>query len=189
MWAAGAREKDVAVAATDRQLRAFVRADQERCVWQLRCLQDLAMGPEEQRVQATHWVGYTVSYCKSVWAVSLGLGPSLRIRKPPRGQFLVAVIYIGAENGMCVVCGRHGPSQLYTTRFRSGELKLPLPLPGAFLAPLSLAYGVHSTHAGRGWGRVHPGLGRGRFHSDSLRLSPLLEDSDLQAVIAPSVLI
>lgn len=77
---------------------------------------------------------------------SLGLGRSLGIGGTSWGQVMMAVIYIGADRRTRAV-----PSQLHTTCFRSRELRLPLPRPGAFLARLSLAYVVHTTNSGRGW--------------------------------------
>lgn len=59
---------------------------------------------------------------------------------------MVAVIYLGTGSGTRAIRRR-----LHTTRFRSGELRLPLTRPGAFLVPLSQAYGVHSTDAGQVW--------------------------------------
>lgn len=47
--------------------------------------QDLAAVPERQRFTAPHWGGHRVPYCKSGWAVSLALGPSLQIGGPPKG--------------------------------------------------------------------------------------------------------
>lgn len=163
MWAAGAREKGAAVAATGTQLRAFVRADPARCAWQLRCPQDLAVGPEGQSVQAPHWGGHTVPYCKSGWAVSLGLGPSFRIRGAPRGQFIVAVIYIGAESGTCVVCGRHGSEPAIHNALPEPQAQPSSPAPWSF---------PHTAEPGL-WGALYryrtalgacsPRLGEGAF--------------------------
>lgn len=90
----------------------------------------------------------------------------------------------------CALCaaGTVG-SPLCTTRFRSGELGLPPRLPGAFLAPLSLAGGVRSPDARQGWGRVRPALGRGRFHSARLCLYRLLGGFRSPGSNHPSVLI
>ena len=103
MWAAGTREKGAAVAATSTQLRAqlraLVRTDTARCTWQLRCPQDPATGQEGQSVQAAHWGGRTVPDCRPRWAASFGLRLSLPIFGLSGGQFVVAVIYIGAGSG------------------------------------------------------------------------------------------
>lgn len=61
MCSAGATEKNAAVAATLKQLRAFVRTDPARCAWQLCCPQERFASPEGQSVQVPHWGGHTAN--------------------------------------------------------------------------------------------------------------------------------
>lgn len=84
------------------------------------------------------------------------------------------------ETALCVVGAV--PSRLRTTFFRSGELRLPLPALGATLAPLSLAYAVHSADAGRGWGMqaaCSPRLGEGVFPVEGFRSPVINRPSEL----------
>ena len=92
------------MAVTGTQLRAFVRTDPARCAWQLRCPQDPASSPEGLSVQAPHWGGRTVPYCKPGWAAALGLR-DLRGSAGHLGdrQVVVAVIYIGEGSGRASV--------------------------------------------------------------------------------------
>lgn len=132
MWAAGAREKGAAVAATGTQLRAFVRADPAQCAWQLRCPQDLAVGPERQSVQAPHWGGHN-STLLQVWMGSFSWTEA--ISPDPRGT--EGTIHSGSDlhwcgkwDVRCVRPARFGAS--YTQRasgatssgFLSGSLGL-----------------------------------------------------------------
>lgn len=70
----GGESKDVAVAASAEQLRAFVCTDLARSAWQLCCLPDLAAGPEGQSVQEPYWEEHTVPYCKPGRGPSPGMG-------------------------------------------------------------------------------------------------------------------
>lgn len=166
MWAAGAGEKDAAVAATGTPPCAFVRAAPAWCAGRPSCRRPRGAG----RPGAPHstLLHVRVGSCPRAGAVS----PEPRGHRGHRSRWRGSTLVRKVGCALCAA-GTVG-SPRCTTRFRSGELGLPPRLPGAFPAPLSLAGGVRSPDARQGWGRVRPALGRGRFHSARLCLYRLL---------------
>lgn len=188
VWAAGVREKEAAVAATGTQLRAFVRTDPARCAWQLRCPHPPPPGPSR--------------HPRGAECPGAPLGGTHYATASPDGSFSwTGAISPDRWTAKATNCGGndlHGCEKWLVRGVRPARSEPAtynaLPEPQA-QASSPAPWSFPRTTEPDLWGalyrrRMGPGacsarLGRGRFHSDRLCLCPLLEDSGLQAVIAP----